>query len=80
MKTDRAPRRDDSNDELRKAKRLAPRNKSGKERHALYASLDDDDEEDDYYLPSRESALDYFDDESEIEDDEDGENDEDDGR
>lgn len=64
MKTDRNPRRDDSNDEMRKAKRLAPRNKSGKERHALYASLADDDEEgDDYYAPSRESALDYFDDE-----------------
>ncbi len=62
MKTDRNPRRDDSNDEMRKAKRLAPRNKSGKERHALYASLDDD-EEGDYYVPSRESALDYFDEE-----------------
>ncbi len=71
MKTDRAPRRDDSNDELRKAKRLAPRHKSGKERHALYASLDDDDEGDDYYLPSRESALDYFDDENEDENEDD---------
>jgi len=64
MKTDRDPRRNDSNDEMRKAKRLAPRNKSGKERHALYASLDDEEQEDDYYVPARESALDYFDDEN----------------
>ncbi len=48
MKTDRDSRRGDSNDEMRKAKRLAPRNKSGKERHALYASLEDDEEEHDY--------------------------------
>ncbi len=68
MKTDRDPRCGDSNDEMRKAKRLAPRNKSGKERHALYASLDDDDEGDDYYAPSHESALDYFDDENENDD------------
>lgn len=68
MKTDRDPRRDDSNDEMRKAKRLAPRNKSGKERHALYASLDDEEQEDDYYVPARESALDYFDDENENDD------------
>ncbi len=67
MKTDRDSRRGDSNDEMRKAKRLAPRNKSGKERHALYASLEDDEEEDDYYAPSRESALDYFDDENDDE-------------
>jgi len=68
MKTDRDPRRNDSNDEMRKAKRLAPRNKSGKERHALYASLDDEEQEDDYYVPARESALDYFDDENENDD------------
>ncbi len=68
MKTDRDSRRGDSNDEMRKAKRLAPRNKSGKERHALYASLEDDEEEGDYYAPSRESALDYFDDENENDD------------
>ncbi len=67
MKTDRDSRRGDSNDEMRKAKRLAPRNKSGKERHALYASLEDDEEEDDYYAPLRESALDYFDDENDDE-------------
>ncbi len=51
-----------------KATRLAPRNKSGKERHALYASWEDDAEEDDYYAPSHESALDYFDDETENDD------------
>ena len=45
-------------DELRKAKRLEPMRKSGKERH------EDDDEA---YTPyvKRESALDYFDEEEE---------------
>ena len=51
-------------DELRKAKRLEPMRKSGKERHSLYSTLDEDDEA---YTPyvKRESALDYFDEEEE---------------
>ena len=32
-------------DELRKAKRLEPMRKSGKERHSLYSTLDEDDDE-----------------------------------
>ena len=47
-------------DELRKAKRLEPMRKSGKERHSLYS-------DDEAYTPyvKRESALDYFDEEEE---------------
>lgn len=51
-------------DELRKAKRLEPIRKSGKERHALYSSFDEEDEEE--ILPlKRESVLDYLDEEEE---------------
>ena len=45
MKT-RKGLRDHDTDELRKAKRLEPMRKSGKERHALYGRLNDDEEED----------------------------------
>lgn len=61
MKTTKGIREHDA-DELRKAKRLDPIHKSGKERHALYSALGDEDEED--LLPvKRESVLDYLDDE-----------------
>lgn len=53
----------EKDDSLRKAKRLEPMRKSGKERHAIYRSIDDEDEE--YTLPRRESTLDYFDDDDE---------------
>lgn len=51
-------------DDLRKARRLEPLRKSGKERHALYNRLDDEEEEPEV-RPHRESALDYLDDEEE---------------
>lgn len=63
MKTTKGGRAHDT-DELRKAKRLEPLHKSGKERHTLYRRLDEEDEEYDV-RPKRESALDYFDDEEE---------------
>ena len=44
MKTQKGIREHDA-DELRKAKRLEPIRKSGKERHALYSSFDEEDEE-----------------------------------
>lgn len=47
-------------DELRKAKRLEPMRKSGKERHALYNRFDDEEDEPPTF-PKRESALDYLD-------------------
>lgn len=61
MKTQKGVRGHDS-DELRKAKRLEPLRKSGKERHALYSSIarDEEDEEDYTAYPRRESALDYL--------------------
>lgn len=62
MKT-RKGLRDHDTDELRKAKRLEPMRKSGKERHALYGRLNDDKEEDLHVPSRRESAFDYLDDE-----------------
>ena len=62
MKTTRGFRDDSHADELRKAKRLDPIHKSGKERHSIYRELDDV-EDDALTLPKRESALDYLDDE-----------------
>ena len=63
MKTQKGVR-DPHSDEPRKAKRLEPMRKSGKERHALYSSLHDEDDEE-YTYTRRESALDYLDDEEE---------------
>lgn len=61
MKDQKGIREHDA-DELRKAKRLEPIHKSGKERHELYNNFDD--EEDEPIIPTkRESVLDYFDDE-----------------
>ena len=54
-----APAADDSG---RRAVKLAPNKKSGKERHAFFRDLEDDDPALDY-RPRRESALDYLDDE-----------------
>lgn len=62
MKTSKGVRTRD-NDELRKAKRLEPMRKSGKERHSLYSNIDQDEDEELMTYTRRESALDYFDDE-----------------
>lgn len=61
MKTSRGIREREA-DELRKAKRLEPIRKSGKERHALYSRVDDEDDDEYRQLSRRESALDYLDD------------------
>ena len=63
MRTQKGIREHDA-DELRKAKRLEPIRKSGKERHALYSSFDEEDEEE-ILLLKRESVLDYLDEEEE---------------
>ncbi len=54
--------RDQDADELRKAKRLQPMHKSGKERHQLYHDIDEDDDEE-YLKPKKKgmSAYDYID-------------------
>ena len=62
MKTQKGMR-DQEADDLRKAKRLEPMRKSGKERHALYRSIDEEEEEE--LMPRRESVLDYLDDQDE---------------
>ena len=63
MKTQKGIRELDG-DNLRNAKRLEPRRKGGKERHALYSSFAEEDEEE--ILPlKRESVLDYLDEEEE---------------
>ena len=61
MKTPKGIREHDA-DELRKAKRLDPIRKSGKERHSLYRSIDEEDDEDLLGTTRRESVLDYLDD------------------
>ena len=60
MKTPKGIREHDA-DELRKAKRLDPIRKSGKERHSLYRSIDEEDYEDLLGTTRRESVLDYLD-------------------
>lgn len=63
MKTQKGIREHDT-DELRKAKRLEPLRKSGKERHTLYTRYSAEDEDEEEYLPpKRESAFDYLDEE-----------------
>lgn len=64
MKTQKGIREHDA-DELRKAKRLEPIRKSGKERHSLYSSIGEEDDE--VFMPyvKRESVLDYLDPEEE---------------
>ncbi len=64
MKTQKGIREHDT-DELRKAKRLEPLRKSGKERHSLYSKFDEEEDEDYHSYAKRESALDYLDDEEE---------------
>ena len=64
MKTQKGIREHDA-DELRKAKRLDPIRKSGKERHSLYRSIDEEDDEDLLGTTRRESVLDYLDDQDE---------------
>ena len=64
MKTQKGIREHDT-DELRKAKRLEPLRKSGKERHTLYNKFEEEDEDEDYSYAKRESSLDYLDDEEE---------------
>ena len=73
----------DSEDSMRRASKLEPIKKSGKEKHSPYSRLDDDDDDDDVELRSlrkRESAYDYFDDgeesDEEFDDDLDDEDDE----
>ena len=60
MKTPKGIREHDA-DELRKAKRLDPIRKSGKERHSLYCSIDEEDDENLLGTTRRESVLDYLD-------------------
>ena len=74
----------DSGDSIRRAQKLEPIRKSGKERHALYGKFHEDEEEDDYSdYKRKESVFDYFDDEEESEEEtfeEDEEEEEDDSR
>lgn len=65
MKTQKGIREHDT-DELRKAKRLEPLRKSGKERHTLYSRYAEEDDDEEAYTPAkRETAFDYLDEEEE---------------
>jgi hypothetical protein len=62
MKTQKGIREHET-DELRKAKRLEPMRKSGKERHSLYTQFDEEEEDAAFgYKAKQESVLDYYDD------------------
>ncbi len=54
-------------DTTKKTVKLPPIKKSGKEKHALYGSLDEDEDDPEVEYQKRESVLDYFDDEEEEE-------------
>ena len=64
MKSTKDFRTAGGDDTTRKATKLVPIRKSGKERHSLYKSLGDDEEDDAELLTlrKRESVLDYLDD------------------
>ena len=53
----------DAEEVFKRATKLAPNRKSGKERHSLYAQSDDDEDDVSGYRVRKESALDYYDDE-----------------
>lgn len=63
MKTSKGLRTKDHAEELRKAKRLEPMHKSGKERHTLYSRLHEEEDDTLLTIRPRESVLDYLDDE-----------------
>lgn len=68
MKSNRDFVKSSTEDTLRRASKLDPIRRSGKERHQLFKSLSDPkaDESDEDYLPERrESVLDYMDDDQE---------------
>ena len=53
----------DTEEVFKRATKLAPNHKSGKERHSLYSQFDDDAESSvSDYRSKRESVLDYYDD------------------
>lgn len=62
MKSQKDFRSPDSADNLRKAAKLEPIKKSGKERHKLFNNDNDDLDDEEYIKPKKESVLDYFDD------------------
>ena len=53
-------------DVMKKAVKLPPLKKSGKEKHQMYSALDEDDDLDIYEHRERESVLDYFDEEEDF--------------
>lgn len=71
MKSQKAVRvsngRFDSDDSLRKAGKLAPIKKSGKDRYNLYGGMADDEDDEQLDYKQRESILDYFDDQEDDE-------------
>ena len=66
MKADRNFRRNgsaDAKEVFKRATKLAPNRKSGKERHSLYTQFDEEEEDAAFgYKAKQESVLDYYDD------------------
>lgn len=63
MKSTKDFRNIDSGETMRRAAKLEPIRKSGKEKQQIYRGVNTDDDEDlDYTLSKRESVFDYMDD------------------
>lgn len=58
----RSLRQDQNADSMRKATRLAPMRKSGKDKYAMYEELSDEDDQSPAMSEKRESVMDYYDD------------------
>ena len=57
------PARQEQNmDSMRKATKLSPMRKSGKDKYAMYEEFENEDEESYMQVKKRESVLDYYDD------------------
>lgn len=69
MKSNRDFSKGSAEDTLRRASKLDPMRRSGKERHQLFKSLNnseaEDSDDEDYVPAKKESVLDYMDDQEE---------------
>lgn len=55
-------RQEQNSDSMRKATKLSPMRKSGKDKYAMYEEFENEDEESYMQVRKRESVLDYYDD------------------
>ncbi len=58
----KSPRAEHDSDSMRKATKLSPMRKSGKDRHSMFEDMDEQSDEEYTEPKKRESILDYYDD------------------